>query len=224
MLVNIAADAQSALRAMLPSDVLVDGRLLDQAYEGSLLPEEAEASAHFSSARRAEFATGRISLRNLLQHISDSRSPVLIGDRREPLLPPGVRGTVTHCESLVLTAVAPAFLFDGIGIDVELMQRFTPDLQSSLISQEEADFRPLDQTEQEWLSRCFTAKEASFKAIYLLIGQYIDFTDMALSFSGTHFCARIIRKEIAASRVAISGTTMKLGEYMLAAAWIPASG
>ena len=67
-----------------------------------LLPEERALVAGSSTARQAEFATGRHCARLALASLSPrfDRMPVLADGRGAPVWPAGVVGSITHCPGL----------------------------------------------------------------------------------------------------------------------------
>jgi 4'-phosphopantetheinyl transferase EntD len=92
-------------------------------WETELLPEERALVATAVKKRRHEFAAGRNCARRALAKLGWPDFPVLSGPNREPLWPPGVLGSITHCHGYCAAVAAPLAELKGIlgiGIDAEL--------------------------------------------------------------------------------------------------------
>ncbi|MBY3252516.1 4'-phosphopantetheinyl transferase family protein [Rhizobium laguerreae] len=223
MKTDIAGITAEAFCAMFPPGVNVDARVIHPSYVHELLPDEAILAAGFAPARLAEFATGRASLRFVIERLTGRVTPVEIGQRREPILPNGVVGSITHSAGVVAAAVAPAAVFAGIGLDMEVASRVSVELLPSLISAREARAKPAGLECSVWLAMHFAGKEAVFKAIHPIIRRYIDFHDIELSFSGNNFVATPRPGEESLRRLRINGQVHLVSSWILAAAWLDAS-
>jgi 4'-phosphopantetheinyl transferase EntD len=223
MKTDIAEITIEAFSTMFPSGVDVDARVIFPIYVHELLPDEAILAARFAPARLVEFATGRASLRCVIERLTGRVIPVAIGQHREPILPEGVVGSITHCEGVAAAAAAPAAVFAGIGLDMEVASRVSPELVSSLISAREAHAKPAGLKCSAWLAMHFAAKEAVFKAIYPIIRRYIDFHEIELSFSGNNFVATPRTGEESFRRQRITGEVRFVFNRILAVAWLDAS-
>ena len=84
-----------------------------------LVGAEQEIVANAVEVRRREFATARHCARAALKELGVP--PVPIGRRqdRSPIWPPGIAGSITHCEGYRAAAVARSAEWEGIGIDAE---------------------------------------------------------------------------------------------------------
>jgi len=223
MKTDIAGIAVEAFCAMFPSGVNVDARVIDPGYVHELFPQEAILAAGFAPARLAEFATGRASLRFIIERLTGRVTPVEIGERREPIFPRDVVGSITHSTGVVATAVAPAAIFAGIGLDMEVASSVSVELLSLVISASEACAKPANLECSVWLAMHFAGKEAVFKAIHPIIRRYIDFHDIELSFSGSNFVATPRTGDASVRRQRINGEVRSVFNWILAAAWLDAS-
>jgi 4'-phosphopantetheinyl transferase EntD len=82
----------------------------------------------------------------------------------------------------VAVAVARASDVAAIGIDVEPLAPLGEDLARFVLA-------PGDGPATRWL---FSAKEAVYKALYPLTGQFLDFCDVSVRFAGDAFTATLL--------------------------------
>ncbi|MGN5635089.1 4'-phosphopantetheinyl transferase family protein [Streptomyces sp. AC154] len=66
----------------------------------TLFPEEAAQVARSTPARRAEFTSVRACARRAMTRLGRAPVPVLRGPRGAPLWPPGLVGSMTHCQGV----------------------------------------------------------------------------------------------------------------------------
>lgn len=85
-----------------------------------LLPQEAVLLDPSAVAKRQrEFVGGRLCAHRALELAGFERSPVLRGPGREPVWPPGVVGSITHCTGYAAAVAAPMDEYSSLGIDAE---------------------------------------------------------------------------------------------------------
>ena len=216
---SLSAIAQG-FRTLVPSHVEVDVRRVDPASCLELLPEEAALTGTFCANRRNEFATGRQSLHRLLRMHGQSAGPILTGNRRDPILPKGWLASITHCSNTVATALTRETFFIGIGIDIENKQRMTPEIESIIIDRYEKSSKPQYIDYTDWLGLHFSAKESVFKSIYGIIGRYIEFTDIQLSFSDGNFSLKTQQVGTILQNFDVTGSTKIIGDLVISAAWV----
>lgn len=147
-------------------------------HRGSLLPAEAETVADAVPKRHNEFAAGRTCAHRALAQLGIPESPLLPGAHREPLWPPGIVGSITHCALYSAAVVAWARDFLTVGIDAE-PNRPLPEgiLETIALPEEIAWVRSADREGPAWDRLLFSAKESAFKAWFPIAGTWIDFTD-----------------------------------------------
>lgn len=110
-------------------------------------------------------------------------TPVLSGERGEPLWPDGIVGSLTHGPGFRAAAMGRSFAFVGIGIDAEPNLPLTEDLLEFVsLPQERARVHALTQHSPEvcWDRLLFSAKEAVFKIWFPLTERGLDFTEADL--------------------------------------------
>ena len=91
------AGSMSLLADLLPPFVSAAETREDR-LDVELFPEEELALGDAVEKRRREFMTGRACAREALAGLGFPDSPVGSGTKGEPLWPPGVVGSITHCE------------------------------------------------------------------------------------------------------------------------------
>lgn len=171
-----------ALAALLPADVVLHQTWITP-QRFALHPAEAPAVAHAVAKRQLEFAAGRHCAHRALQALGAAPGPLLVGPARAPLWPAGVVGAISHDDGWAAAAVAHQASCAGLGIDIELMGRFTPAYAASICTPAEQQRYLAGRSvavQQCQLARLFTVKEALFKAQFPLTGAWLDFGDVAV--------------------------------------------
>ncbi|MBN2530529.1 MAG: 4'-phosphopantetheinyl transferase superfamily protein [Deltaproteobacteria bacterium] len=136
--------------------------------------------------RKREFILGRQLARTALKELGVAPGAILSAKDRTPRWPSGVIGSISHCNSWCAAAVGLAQDVDFLGIDIEEYSARTMSdsmIQSVCVSDE-----------LEWLSRLpahdyhrgamavFSAKEAWYKAMYPITGQFLGFHGAQIKF------------------------------------------
>jgi 4'-phosphopantetheinyl transferase EntD len=138
--------------------------------DARLLAEETALAASMKGSRLRDFTCGRHSAHLAQTLLGLSECPVL-QQGRAPVWAPGLCGSISHSQQLALAGVTT--LWRSIGVDVELIDRVTPKLHNSLFLPEEISALALLPA---WAPAvAFSAKEAGYKAIYPLVGEFIGF-------------------------------------------------
>jgi len=168
-----------------------------------LFPEEELALGDAVEKRRREFVTGRACAREALAGLGLPPSPIGSGTKGEPLWPPGVTGSITHCERYRATAVARSSSALMLGIDAERNAPLREGVWEQVAHGRERELRDGDSDGGHRLDAVlFSAKEAIFKAWYPLARRWLGFSDaeLAIDVSGT-FTARLLVPEPVVSGV-----------------------
>ncbi|GIG20979.1 4'-phosphopantetheinyl transferase [Cellulomonas chitinilytica] len=158
-----------------------------------LFPEEAVAVAGAVPARRAEYAAVRACARTALGRLGLVAGPIPSAPDRAPVWPPGVVGSMTHCDGYRAAAVARSDEWVAVGIDAEVLAPL-PDGVGPLV---------MSETEREALrsvdpARCpdrvlFSAKESVYKVWYPQVRTWLGFEDVDVRLGDGTFVARIGR-------------------------------
>ncbi|MFV1982154.1 MAG: 4'-phosphopantetheinyl transferase [Thiohalomonadales bacterium] len=133
--------------------------------------------------RKQEFLRGRNCAHQAIKKLNyANQKPILIGKNREPVWPPGLIGSITHCNGYCAAVVAKLNDITGVGIDAEL----NTNLKKTIISKTQTDSEIIRNS--ELLSEnnicinklVFSAKESVFKFIHPFIMKYINFKDIEI--------------------------------------------
>lgn len=157
-----------------------------------LSDEEAEIlSPRVVKKRRDEFSLGRAACRSALKQIGFiSPPPVLKGPSSEPIWPNGYIGSITHCSGIAVCAVCPETRAQGIGLDIESLERdVSPRVYRMTCTEEEIECIRLAGDESHVMfKRLFSAKEAGFKALFPRARKYIGYKEAMLSWDARQEC------------------------------------
>ncbi len=153
----------------------------------ALHPDEAALASTWGEPRVRTFAAGRRALREALGALaSPAAARVLAGDtailrddRGAPILPAGVRASVSHKDDI---AVALACSGDGffLGVDVETLPGPREDVARHVLTPaERAELAPLTAEERRRaLVLRFSLKEALYKALNPYVRRYVGFLEV----------------------------------------------
>jgi 4'-phosphopantetheinyl transferase EntD len=176
----------------------------------ALFPAEEALLARAVDKRRLEFATGRDCARRALAALGVGAAPILQGERGAPRWPPGIVGSITHCDGYRAAAVARATDVLTVGLDAEPAQ-VLPDgvLEYVSLPAERARLRELTAAAPAfcWDRLLFSAKEATYKAWFPLAGRWLGFQDADITIDETdgNFEARLLGPALAASGSPLAG-------------------
>lgn len=168
-----------------------------------LLPEEAEALGEVAPARLREFTTGRMCARRALEALNYPAAPILRGTHREPLWPPGIVGSITHCRGYCGAAVARRAHLSALGIDAEPHEELSRAVLKHVAFGEELDWlRGHHDPTVCWDRVLFCAKESVYKAWFQLTERWLGFEDVTVTMIPEEgkFLARLKRHAAIAQR------------------------
>jgi 4'-phosphopantetheinyl transferase EntD len=152
---------------------------------GRLFPVEEAIVSRAVERRRREFATARHLAREALAKLGVAPQPLPSGPNREPLWPPGIVGSITHCEGYRAAVVAWQQDLASLGIDAEphaplpggvLGTIALPAEQHRLAGLAAAD------PARCWDRLLFCAKESVYKAWFPLARRWLGFADADITF------------------------------------------
>jgi len=210
---------------MLSADVSLISRILppgvsasewtDAAEAPPLCREEAALFCDAAPGTRRRFAASRACAHEALEALGLPPAPVLRGPAREPVWPPGVVGSITHCAGYGAAAVAPAADFAAVGIDAEPHLPLPPGLLTKVARPEERALTREPGGDPCWDRLLFSAKESVYKAWFPLTGAWLGFQDARVRLGprpGT-FSARLLRPGPVVDGVRVQSFA---GRYLLA--------
>lgn len=193
---SVPADRRrlAAWRPSIPAFASSSVVILEDATQ-SLHPEE-EALLHPGArlARRRSFRLGRSAAHVALASIGHDTGPILVGDDREPVWPPGVMGSISHTINIGIALVAPDSRTDGIGVDIE-QRRHAPELERRVPRPEEREWledRPHAE-QADALLALFSAKESIFKAFFPTVRSYFGFETALLEPTTSGYVGRLVQ-------------------------------
>jgi 4'-phosphopantetheinyl transferase EntD len=108
-------------------------------------------------------------------------APLLVDEQRLPVWPDGTKGSITHARTYCGVAVARSRDTAAIGIDVEDVPRFRPDLFGHILSPREVktNLHGLSTDDRRASAAAlFSAKEAFYKCLYPLTRTLLGFHDV----------------------------------------------
>ena len=191
--ITAGRDHLAAWRPNIPafarSSVVVRGETMQPLHPD----EEAMVHPRAGLARRTSFRLGRSAAHRALASMGQDPGPILAGDAREPIWPPGVMGSISHTTDIGIALVAPERRTDGVGVDVE-QRRHAPELESRIPRPEERKWlndRP-DAERSDALLALFSAKESIFKAFFPTVRSYFGFEAALLEPTTSGYAGRLI--------------------------------
>jgi 4'-phosphopantetheinyl transferase EntD len=145
-----------------------------QRFDTDLMPSEGGAISNAVPKRQTEFVAGRRAARRAMAALDMAPAPIPAGPDRAPIWPPGLIGSISHCEMVCIAALAPQDVAQSVGIDIEPITPLDRDLLPLVCTQTEiARIHGPEQTHHA--KRVFSAKEAAFKAQYPITQSMIGF-------------------------------------------------
>ena len=199
------------LADLLPPEVAAVERF-DDPPDVTLFPEEEAVVARAVDKRRREFATGRDCARAALARLGLPPSPIVPGERGAPRWPPGMTGSITHCDGYRAAAVARRRDILTVGVDAEPAGPL-PEGVLALISlaAERDQLAELAASAAGvcWDRLLFSAKESVYKAWFPLTGRWLDFSEarVAIDPAAGTFAASLLVPAIEVDGRQLSGFT-----------------
>jgi 4'-phosphopantetheinyl transferase EntD len=177
----------------LPRYVVFDVATTKDLSQATLYDVEEKALGKNAGAlRRKSFSLGRASARRSLDTLSILKGAITIGQRGQPVWPPGIIGSISHTQNVATSVVARRSDCLALGIDVESEKRkLSPGVQKRICRPEESLW--LKQASTPWLPLAvFSAKESIFKAFYPLNHTELVFQDAQLTWLADRHCFQAI--------------------------------
>jgi 4'-phosphopantetheinyl transferase EntD len=183
------------LERVLPAAVTVVSTR--EEIDAPLFPEEEEIVARAVEKRRREFTTARACARRALVDLGLAATAIPSGPRGEPQWPPGVVGSITHCDGYRACAIADRGEFAALGVDAEIDSPLPPGvLREIALPAERELLAALARREPgpSWDRLLFSAKECVYKAWFPLAGRWLGFEDamVTIDLLQRRFSARLL--------------------------------
>jgi 4'-phosphopantetheinyl transferase EntD len=138
--------------------------------------------------RQEEFRRGRACARAAMDSLGAAAEAIPVGPNREPVWPPGLVGSITHCGSVVAAAVARADSLGGLGLDMERAEPLEPGVEGLVMlpAERAAAGAP-------WRGALvFSAKESVYKALFPLTRRWLGFEEVQLTLTSEGFQPTLI--------------------------------
>lgn len=155
-------------------------------HQAALGCEEYAIVASAVQARVREFTAGRNLARFALGSTGIKPATIPVGPDGQPTWPSGITGSISHTATHVAVAAAKQNLYRGVGIDIEVTGSMNPQDISLVLTSREMDWLCDDSRSVHGLM-IFSCKEAAFKAVFSIVGEHIDFTDVEVTLSASEF-------------------------------------
>jgi 4'-phosphopantetheinyl transferase EntD len=220
--------ANRLIAGLLPNRVAVaEGLIAD--YQPDLWPEETAYVANAVEKRRREFACGRHFVRSCLRALGRPDEPLPVRADRSPRWPDGLVGSITHTDTYCAAAVARTDDVDSIGIDVEDLSRFEPELLQYVLSRGDVtrNFLGTSGIDCSLGAALFSAKETFYKCLAGLAQAQFDYGDVGIEFidGSDVFYGRLLRPvgRLSVARAFI-GRYVVVGDQVATAMILPRQG
>ena len=196
----------------------------------TLFPEEEAAMARAVAKRRGEFTAGRACARAALAGLGLPATAIVPGQRGAPQWPPGVVGSITHCDGYRAAAVRPRRDVLTLGIDAEptAAARRRAGRRRTRRGERAGCRAGRGRPEVRWDRLLFCAKEAVYKAWFPLpppLARLRGGRDRAFAPDAGSFTARLLVPGPAVGGRPLdgfSGRWLARGGLLLAAIALPA--
>lgn len=136
--------------------------------------------------RRYELAAGRRLARRLL----GAKRSIGATDRRAPIWPAGVFGSIAHAGQVCVVVVTEEAR--SVGVDVEPYTPLAERTEGVVLRDEERAALPHDASRGLLAKRIFCAKEAFFKAQWPLTEAWIGFRAARVTLDGARFVIEVV--------------------------------
>lgn len=173
------------LQAFFPHGVIYEAVPVAMPGAGEVTDRERACVASAVLKRQREFLCGRAAARRLLHRLGAPAEDLLVGSNRAPLWPEGVVGSISHCDTLCLVAVARSAELAGIGVDCEPDAPLDAELWPRIGTPAELAWleRQAAAERGRWARWIFAAKEAAYKYQHPRTGVFLGFQDLAVRFT-----------------------------------------
>jgi 4'-phosphopantetheinyl transferase EntD len=163
--------------------------LLSDAPRAVLTELELNSISHCANKRIDDFTRGRACAHRGLSELGIDNFSVLAGEKREPLWPAEIIGSITHTTGFAAAVVARHSEVEALGIDCEIIASVDADLWERICTPtERARLEQLPQAQaQRQAALIFAAKEAFYKCQFPVSREWVGFEDVTIEVSAGRF-------------------------------------
>lgn len=177
-------------------------------HTGALLASERAALAGMSTVRSAAYSSGRRVAHAALSALGLDHAAVP-RQGRLAVWPEGVVGSIAHSGDLAVALLGCASRFAAVGIDVERCQRVGERAAGRVLTPSEHEHLSLD----DEATLRFSAKEAVYKAVNPLVGEYLGFQDVEIALGETGRYSASTTRPCASTSAVERGEGFCIGAY-----------
>lgn len=168
---------------------------------GDVYPEEQDCVPNVATKRYREFTAGRLCAREVLKKLGVDNFPLLVGESREPLWPPGIVGSISHCRDNCVVVASRDKRIVGLGIDIEDIAPLEAEIKALVCRKREEQWM-IDVSEPgciDWAKIIFSAKESVYKCLFPVKNVYLDFKEVQIAFDlqSNEFVVDFFNREVA---------------------------
>jgi 4'-phosphopantetheinyl transferase EntD len=211
------AQPSSELGALFPTGV-VAVELTGAAPRTVLTTSELAFISHCAQKRIDDFTRGRACAHRCMMELGLGKVSLLAGEKREPLWPPDIIGSITHTTGFAAAVVARRNEIEALGIDCEVVDSVGGDLWERICTpgeRERLEELPEAQARQQ-AALIFAAKEAFYKCQFPKSYEWVGFEDVSIEASAG--CFRIVPQ--AHLPVTAEWVATLAGRYLFRGPWV----
>ena len=177
---TLARDVEEVLQGMLPQSVACAVNDIAEA-TAQLYPVEETAIANAQPKRRQEFIAGRSAAREAFRALGAAAAPIPMAPDRSPVWPAGLCGSISHDQRIAAAIVARSSELRSLGLDIEDAAPLDTSVIDTICTPLERERLNSAGGSRE-AKAIFSAKEATYKALYPLTAKLLDFHDISVTF------------------------------------------
>jgi len=154
--------------------------------QDGLTAEELPYVSQAFPKRVREFTAGRHIARRTLRQMNVATSSIPVGKNRLPVWPDGIVGSISHTDDIVGVALARAKDYVSVGFDIETGGSVKHDLFDMIMTDSEREYLDL-KAKPELATHVFSCKESVYKAVYPIVGEFLEFRDLEVRIANGRF-------------------------------------
>jgi 4'-phosphopantetheinyl transferase EntD len=173
------AQLSAELAGLFPASV-VAAELTSPVPRTLLTASELHSISHCGEKRIQDFARGRACAHRVLSELGIQNFSLLAGEKREPIWPDGITGSITHTAGFAAAVAAPRSEIAAVGVDCEIIESVDEELWSRICTPtEQARLVCVPVPERgRQAALIFAAKEAFYKCQFPVSREWVGFEDV----------------------------------------------